>query len=121
MVKSLEELEKLREKAKAMTEIREGKETARIVVGMGTCGIAAGARETVSAFLDELAKRNIHSVTVTQTGCVGLCEHEPIVDVIRAGEEKVTYGKVSPERARQIVASHIVNGRVIGEWVISTK
>lgn len=119
-MKTVEELERIRKQAQAMTRLREGKETTRIVVGMGTCGIAAGARETLAAIMDELAKRNIQDVVVTQTGCVGLCEQEPIVDVIKPGAPKVTYGKVTQEKARQIVASHLVNGKVVGEWVIAT-
>lgn len=119
-MKTVEELERIRKQAQAMTRLREGKETTRIVVGMGTCGIAAGARETLAAIMDELAKRNIQDVVVTQTGCVGLCEQEPIVDVIKPGAPKVTYGKVTQEKARQIVASHVVNGKVVGEWVIAT-
>jgi len=118
-MRSLEELEKIKKEAQAMTKLREGKEAAKIVVGMGTCGIAAGARETLAAIMDELAKRNLQDVVVTQTGCVGLCEQEPIVDVIKPNKPKVTYGHVTPERARQIVSSHIVNDRVIGEWVIA--
>ncbi|HHY47946.1 MAG TPA: (2Fe-2S) ferredoxin domain-containing protein, partial [Firmicutes bacterium] len=82
-MKSLEELEQIRKEAQAMTRLREGKETVRIVVGMGTCGIAAGARETLAAIMDELARRNLLDVAVTQTGCIGLCEQEPIVDVIK--------------------------------------
>ncbi len=119
-MKTVEELDRIRKQAQAMTRLREGKETTRIVVGMGTCGIAAGARETLSAIMDELAKRNIQDVVVTQTGCVGLCEQEPIVDVIRPGSARVTYGKVTKEKARQIVANHIVNGQVVGEWVIAS-
>lgn len=119
-MKSLEELERIKKEAQAMTRLREGKETVKIVVGMGTCGIAAGARETLAAILDELAKRNLQDVVVTQTGCIGLCEQEPIIDIIRVGQPKVTYGRVTGERARQIIANHVVNGRIIGEWVIST-
>jgi len=119
-VKTVEELERIRKQAQAMTRLREGGETAKIVVGMGTCGIAAGARETLSAIMDELARRNIQDVVVTQTGCIGLCEQEPIVTVVMPGAEKVAYGKVSREKARKIVASHVVNGQVVGEWVIPT-
>ncbi|MDI7246289.1 MAG: (2Fe-2S) ferredoxin domain-containing protein [Bacillota bacterium] len=119
-MKTVEELDRIRKQAQAMTRLREGKETTRIVVGMGTCGIAAGARETLAAIMEELAKRNIQDVVVTQTGCIGLCEQEPIVDVIKPGATKVTYGKVTKEKARQIVASHIVNGQVVGEWVIAS-
>ncbi len=120
-MKTVEDLERIRKQAQAMTRLREGKETTRIVVGMGTCGIAAGARETLSAIMDELARRNIQDVIVTQTGCIGLCEQEPIISIMMPGTEKVTYGKVSKEKARKIVASHVVNGQVVGgEWVIPT-
>ncbi len=119
-VKTVEELERIRKQAQAMTRLREGGETTKIVVGMGTCGIAAGARQTLAAIMDELAKRNIEDVIVTQTGCIGLCEQEPIITVAVPGAEKVSYGKISGDKARKIVASHVVNGRVVGEWVITT-
>lgn len=117
-MKSLEDLKKIRESAQAMIHLREGGEAVNIVVGMGTCGIAAGARETLSAILDELQKRNLSNVVVTQTGCVGLCEKEPLVDVIVPGQPRVTYGYVNGDKARRIVASHVVNKQVIGEWVV---
>jgi NADP-reducing hydrogenase subunit HndB len=121
MVKSLEELERIKKEAQAMVEAREGKHTTKIVVGMGTCGIAAGARETLGAIMDELAKRNIQGVAVTQTGCIGMCEQEPIVEVIKAGEPRIMYGRVDAEKARRIVVQHIVNNTVVGELVISSK
>jgi (2Fe-2S) ferredoxin len=117
-MKSVDELAKIRDEARRQIGLRESKDGARIIVGMGTCGIAAGARETMKAILDEVGKRNLTEVTVTQTGCIGLCEQEPIVEVEIAGKPKVVYGKVSPERARQIVLKHIVNNNIIGEWVI---
>jgi (2Fe-2S) ferredoxin len=86
---------------------------------MGTCGIAAGARETMKAVLDAIEKDQVAGVLVTQTGCIGLCEFEPIVDVQVGEEAKVTYGKVSPERARAIVTEHIVGGKPIREWAIT--
>ncbi len=118
-MKSLEELAKIRERAKSQLELRESKGGPRVVVGMGTCGIAAGAREVWTAILDELGKRNLTSVTVTQTGCVGRCEREPLVDVFLPGQPRVTYGPVDAQRARQIVASHVVNGNIIGDWVVA--
>lgn len=118
-MKSLEELAKIREKAKRQLELREGEDDPRIVVGMGTCGIAVGAREARMAILDELGKRNLTNVTVTQTGCVGLCDREPLVDVCMPGQPKVTYGRVDAGRARQIVANHLVNGNIIGDWVVA--
>ncbi len=120
-MKTLEDLAKIRERAQEMTRLREGEGTARIVIGMGTCGIAAGARETLHAVMDELAKRNRQDVSVTQTGCIGLCEQEPLVEVQLPGQPKVTYGRVDAEKARQIVAKHIVNGQIVGEWVIAQK
>ncbi len=119
-MKSLEDLKKIREKALEQMKIREGNQSAKIVVAMGTCGIAAGARDVMTAILDELEKRGISDVAVTQTGCKGLCEQEPTVDVIRSGEPTVTYGYVDADRARQIVAQHLVNGSVVSEWVVST-
>lgn len=120
-MKSLEDLKRIREQAQAQIRLRTQEYNTKIIVGMGTCGIAAGARETLMAILDELAKRNIQDVVVTQTGCVGLCEYEPLVNVIKPGQPKITYMKVTPEKARQIIASHIVNDQVINEWVLSTE
>jgi|CZCA01.1.fsa_nt_gi NADP-reducing hydrogenase subunit HndB len=120
-MKSLDDLKKIKERAQAMTELREGTEETRMVVGMGTCGIAAGARDTLAAVMDEVNTRNLRHIAVTQTGCIGLCEYEPIMSVTRHGEPKVTYGRVTPEKARQIIASHVVNGQVVGDLVISSK
>lgn len=117
-VKSLEDLERVRKEALERIRVREGQQEKRIVVGMGTCGIAAGARDVVSALMDELALRRLSDVTITQTGCVGLCEYEPLVDVYVPGLPKVTYVHVTPDRARQIVSRHIVNGQIIGEWTL---
>jgi len=121
MVKTLEDLARMREKAKEGLGLRAGEGSTRIIVGMGTCGIAAGAREVMAAILDELAKRNLTTVTVTQTGCVGLCDKEPLVDVIKPGKPKVTYGRVDADRARRIVAQHVINDQVIGDWVVGTQ
>lgn len=119
-MKTLEDLKKVREKALEQMKIREGKFSAKVVIAMGTCGIAAGAREVMTAILDELDKRGITDVSVTQTGCKGLCEQEPTVDVIKTGEPAVTYGYIDAEKGRQIVAQHLVNGNIIGEWVVSS-
>src|SRR5690606_14883105 len=91
---------------------------ARIVVAMGTCGIAAGARETMKAILREIETGNLSDIVVTQTGCIGLCEWEPIVEVVVGDEPKVTYGKVTPERAGRILREHVVEGKVVSEYVI---
>lgn len=120
-MKSLEDLERIRQRAKEATRLRESTNATRIVVGMGTCGIAAGAREVMTAILAEVAKRNLADVIVTQTGCVGLCDQEPLVDVQLPGQPKVTYGRVDAARARDIIARHVVNGQVIGDWAIVTK
>jgi NADP-reducing hydrogenase subunit HndB len=118
MIKSLEELKRIRDEVKKATKVREGMKGTRIVVGMGTCGISAGAREVMSAVLDELRKRDIDDVVVTQTGCIGFCKYEPLMDVIKPGEEKVTYVNLTPEKARRVVVEHIVNGRVVKEYIV---
>ena len=118
-MKSLDELRKLRKKAQEAICLGEQTDGTKIVVGMGTCGTAAGAREVMLALIEELEKKNITDVVVTQTGCAGLCEKEPLVEVIRPREPKITYGYMTPEKARMVVTSHIVNGQVIGEYVIA--
>ena len=118
-MKTLEDLKKVREKALEQMKIREGKFSARVVIDMGTCGIAAGAREVMAAILDELDKRGITDVSVTQSGCKGLCEQEPTVDVIK-NDQTVTYGYVDSDKARQIVGQHLVNDNIVGEWVVSS-
>lgn len=120
-LKSLEELENIRRRALEETRVRQSGQRTQIIVGLGTCGIAAGARETMAAILAELGQRNMTDVMVTQTGCIGLCEQEPLVDVIKPGRTKVTYARVDPERARMIVAQHVINDQVIGDWVVATR
>lgn len=118
-MKSLEELAAIREKALNQIHMRHDRQDGiRIVVGMATCGIAAGARPVLNAFVEEVAKRKLTDVTVTQTGCIGMCRLEPIVEVYMPGKEKVTYAKVDAEKARKIVADHIVNGKVCVEYTI---
>jgi NADP-reducing hydrogenase subunit HndB len=118
-VKSLEDLKKIKEQALAKRQIRDANARAHIAVAMGTCGIAAGARDTMKAILDAIEKDEISGVLVTQTGCIGLCEFEPIVHVRIGDSPQVTYGKVTPERARAIVTEHVVGGTVIKEWVVT--
>jgi (2Fe-2S) ferredoxin len=115
-VKSIEELRRLREEVRQMTKLREGSPEIKIIVGMGTCGIAAGARETLNTFVQEVAEQSIEGVSVTQSGCVGLCDREPIVEV-QHGAERTIYARVTPERARRIVTEHIKGGRTIAEWI----
>ena len=118
-MKSLEELLAIRDKAKAAMTDREGTgDGIRVVVGMATCGIAAGARPVLNAFVDEVAKRNLKNVTVAQTGCIGMCQYEPIVEVFEPGKDKVTYVQVRPEKVAEIVASHIVNGNPVVDYTV---
>lgn len=117
-MKSIKELEEIKQKTLQAVNLRKDRKGIRIVVGMATCGIAAGARPVLMAFLDEIQKRNLHDVTVTQTGCVGVCRYEPIVEVYKPNEGKVTYIKVTAEKVKRIVAEHIVNGGVVTEYTI---
>ena len=119
-MKSLAELEAIRKATIARINVRteEKGETTRVVIGMATCGIAAGARPVMLSFMDEIQKRQLPHVTVSQTGCVGMCRLEPMVDVIVPGKEKVTYVHVKPEMVPRIVAEHIVNGRPVQEYTI---
>ena len=119
-MKSLEELLAIKEKAQAQMSARdaEGKDGVRVVVGMATCGIAAGARPVLSALLSELEKRNVKHVTVTQTGCIGMCQYEPIVEVFEPGKEKVTYVLMTPEKAVKVVNEHLANGKPVAEYTV---
>ena len=118
-MKSLAELQALRDKMKNNMGIRnDDAAQVRVVVGMATCGIAAGARPVLAAFTEEVAKRNLNNVAVGQTGCIGICQYEPVVEVYMPGEEKVTYVKMTPEKAARVVADHLVNGNVVTEYTI---
>ena len=118
-MKSLEELSKIRENALNQINMRHDRQDGiRVVVGMATCGIAAGARPVLNAFVEEVAKRKLLDVTVAQTGCIGMCRLEPIVEVYMPGKEKVTYAKMDAEKARKVVADHIVNGKPCVEYTI---
>lgn len=118
-MKTLEELQAIREKTLSQVSLRKDEKTkARVVVGMATCGIAAGARPVMMAFLEELSKRGMQDVNVTQTGCVGMCKLEPMVDVYLPGEQKVTYVKVTPEAVGRIVHEHLANGNPVAEYLI---
>lgn len=118
-MKSLADLEAIRNRTINKVGLRkEGAEETRIVVGMATCGIAAGARPVMQAFVEELQKRNITSAFVTQTGCIGVCRLEPIVEVYVPGQEKVTYVKMTADKAAKVVLDHIVNGKVVEEYTI---
>lgn len=118
-MKSLVELQAIRDKVKKQIDIREEKgDSTRILVGMATCGIAAGARSVLNEFVDEIAKRGLNNVTVTQTGCIGICQYEPVVEVIVPGQEKVTYVKMTPEKVAKVVHNHIVNNNIVTEYTI---
>ncbi len=117
-IKSLDDLKKAREEALKRREVKAASGTAQVIVGMGTCGIAAGARETMKAILDTIESESLNGIIVTQTGCIGLCEKEPIVQVVIGSQPKVTYGKVDPEVARRILHEHVVNGKPVTDHVI---
>ncbi len=117
----LEDLKKIREKMESEKNVRTGNARIKVVVGMGTCGIAAGARDVMSAIMDELGKRNIKDIIVTQAGCRGLCEVEPVIDVYEGEKSTVTYGRLDAEKARRIVVEHLVNGNIVSDFVITAK
>ena len=118
-MKSLAELQAIRDRAKAQLNMRQDNPDAiRILVGMATCGIAAGARPVLNAFTEEIAKRGLTNVTVTQTGCIGICQFEPVVEIEAPGEDKVTYVKMTPEKVAKVVNDHIVNKNVVTEYTI---
>ena len=117
-VKSLEDLKKLREEALEKRRLKSAEGNIQVIVAMGTCGIAAGARETMKAILDTIETQNLAGIVVSQTGCMGLCEKEPIVQVVVGDQPKVTYGKVNPDAARRIMKQHVVEGKPVQEMVI---
>ncbi len=119
-MKTLAELMAIKEATMQKMTVREdtGDDAIRVVVGMATCGIAAGARPVLNAFVDEVAKRNLKGVTVSQTGCIGMCQYEPIVEVIQPGKEKVTYVKMTADKVAKVVNEHIVNGNPVVEYTV---
>ncbi len=119
-MKSLAELAAIREKMKDKVILREGSGEIRVVVGMATCGIAAGARPVLNAFVEEVGKAGLaDKVTVSQTGCIGVCQYEPVVEIFEADKEKVTYIKMTPEKAAEVVEKHLKGGKAIQEYTIS--
>ena len=118
-MKSLEELKAIREKMQGQVGLRSESATdTRVVVGMATCGIASGARPVLTALSNAVLEKKIEGVTVTQTGCIGLCQYEPIVEVLAPGKEKVTYVKMTPEKALEVDEKHLIRGQVISEYTI---
>ncbi|MBN1541656.1 (2Fe-2S) ferredoxin domain-containing protein [candidate division KSB1 bacterium] len=116
-MKTLADLRAIKEKAKLEMATREQTAKYRLVVAMGTCGIAAGARSVMTAIIDEISKRGISDTVVTQTGCLGYCDQEPLVQVMQPDKTVITYGKITPELARRIVAEHIGRDQVISDHV----
>ena len=120
-MKSLAELQAIRDKMKDKVVLREGSGDIRVVVGMATCGIAAGARPVLNAFVEEVNNSNLSDkVTVSQTGCIGICQFEPVVEVFEAGKDKVTYVKMTADKAKEVVEKHIKGGNVITEYTINS-
>lgn len=117
-MKTIQELEEIRKRTLDKVNQRMDRTTTRIVVGMATCGIAAGARPVLLAIMEEVEKLGLTDVIVAQTGCIGLCKMEPIVEVIKPGEEKVTYVKMDAEKARRIVREHVKDGKVVEEYTM---
>src|SRR5512136_729203 len=118
---NLEDLKKIREKREKDMHLREGKARTKVLVSTGTSGIAAGARQTMKTFLEEIEKRGLKDVIVTQSGERGLSSKEPIVTVMEEGKRSVVYGGVTSDIARKIVAEHLVNGNPLSEYVIETQ
>ena len=118
-MKSLAELAAIREKMQNKVVLREGSSDMRVGVGMATCGIAAGARPVLNTFVEEVASSGLgEKVIVTQTGCIGICQFEPVVEIYESGKEKVTYVKMTPEKAKEVVEKHLKGGQVIEDYAI---
>ena len=120
-MKSLEELKKIKERALEMKKMKEGQARVTITVGMATCGIAAGARNTMKAIMDYVREHDVENVIVTQTGCNGMCEQEPIVDVQLKGNPKVTYGHMNADRVQKLMEQHVMKGEAVNEWVLKVE
>lgn len=121
-MKSLEELKAIREKMQGQVGLRsEDSDNIRVVVGMATCGIASGARPVLTTLVDEVQKRNLSNVSVTQTGCIGLCQYEPIVEVMEPGKDKITYIKMTPEKAIEVLDQHLVRGQIVEKYTLNSE
>ena len=119
-MKSLAELQAIKEKMRDKVILREGVNSVRVVVGMATCGIAAGARPVLNALVEGVNKEGLtEKVTVSQTVCIGICQLEPIVEVFEPGKEKITYVKMTPEKAARVIEEHLKNGNVVNEYTIA--
>ena len=121
-MKSLEELKQIRDRVKDQVDIREGSAgKIRVVVGMATCGIASGAKPVLSALADEVQRRHLKNVIVTQTGCIGLCQYEPIVEVYEPGRGKTTYIKMNAEKAKKVADKHLEHGLVVNKYTLASE
>jgi NADP-reducing hydrogenase subunit HndB len=121
-MKTLEELKAIREKMQGQIGMRsENESQTRVVVGMATCGIASGARPVLTALSDAVQTKNLSNITVTQTGCIGLCQYEPIVEVFEPGKDKITYVKMTPEKALEVVEQHFIRGQIVNKYTISSE
>lgn len=119
-MKSLAELAGIRDKMRHIVDARDtSDDSIRVIVGMATCGIAAGARPVLTAFTNEVAERELHKVVISQTGCIGICQYEPVVEVIIPGEEKVTYVHMSADKVSRVISEHIVGGKPVAEYTFS--
>lgn len=118
-MKSLEELRAIREKMQGKVGVRsESEDQTRVVVGMATCGIASGARPVLTALSDAVQEQGLTNINVTQTGCIGLCQYEPIVEVMEPGKEKVTYVWMTPEKAMEVLRMHLLDGQVVTKYTL---
>lgn len=121
-MKSLEELKAIREKMQGQVGFRsEDQEDIRVMVGMATCGIASGARPVLTTLSEEVQKRELPNVSVTQTGCIGLCQYEPIVEILEPGKDKVTYVKMTPEKAIEVLEQHLVRGQIVEKYTLNAE
>lgn len=119
-MKSLEELKAIREKMQSQMGIRkEDSDQIRVVVGMATCGIASGARPVLNTLSDMVQNKGLTNVSVTQTGCIGLCQYEPIVEVLEPGKDKVTYVRINSEKAAEIIEQHLIRGQIVNKYTIA--
>ncbi|HOO32503.1 MAG TPA: (2Fe-2S) ferredoxin domain-containing protein [Thermotogota bacterium] len=117
-IKSLDELMKIKEQAVKDIQMRDTDKRGKIVVAMGTCGIAAGAKDTLQAVVAELGKKGIEDVSVVQSGCMGLCDVEPTIEVVMEGQDPIIYGHVTPEQVVRIVDQHVQNGKVVSDLLV---
>ncbi|NLM43096.1 MAG: (2Fe-2S) ferredoxin domain-containing protein [Clostridiales bacterium] len=120
-MKSIKDLEEIRKRTLDTINLRKDQSGIRIVVGMATCGIAAGARPVLLSIMEEIEKNGLSDVIVAQTGCIGLCKLEPIVEVYKPGEEKVTYVKMNPSKAKRIINEHVMKGKIIQEYTVGAE